>query len=70
MLTEAARIARGKIKSLDTLKGSEFDALIVPGGFGVAKNLSTFALHDTNMTVNGEVERVMKEFVSGKKPIG
>src|SRR5262245_23871606 len=39
MLIEAARIARGKVHPLEELKSSNFDALILPGGFGVAKNL-------------------------------
>lgn len=70
VLTEAARIARGKIKSLNNLNASNFDALIVPGGFGVAKNLSNFVSHGTNMTVDTDVQRVLKEFEVGKKPIG
>ncbi len=43
VLIEAARIARGKIEPLDRLDMERYDALIMPGGFGVAKNLSDFA---------------------------
>ena len=43
MLIESSRIARGNIKDLKDLKAENFDALIVPGGFGAAKNLSDFA---------------------------
>ncbi|ELT97673.1 hypothetical protein CAPTEDRAFT_79843, partial [Capitella teleta] len=43
VLVEAARIARGDIEPLAALKVADFDALIVPGGFGAAKNLSDFA---------------------------
>lgn len=39
VLVESARITRGNIKSLDKLVSSEFEAIIVPGGFGAAKNL-------------------------------
>lgn len=39
-------------------------------GFGAAKNLSNYATQGVNMNVNEEVERVLKEFVSSKKPIG
>ncbi|XP_076439421.1 ES1 protein homolog, mitochondrial-like [Babylonia areolata] len=70
VLVESARIARGKIDALSTLKASGFDAVIFPGGFGAAKNLSTFAVDGTEMKVNGEVERVLKEFHGAKKPIG
>lgn len=41
VLVEAARIARGKISPLSDFKARDFDALIFPGGFGVAKNLCT-----------------------------
>lgn len=44
VLEESARIARGKITALESLDVNEFDALIVPGGFGAAKNLSNWAL--------------------------
>lgn len=70
VLVESARIARGKIDALSTLKASGFDAVIFPGGFGAAKNLSTFAVDGIEMKVNPEVERVLKEFHEAKKPIG
>ena len=70
VLVEAARIARGKIKDLDKLKVSDFDALVVPGGFGVAKNLSDFAFKGTEMTVLKAFEDVILEFVKQEKPIG
>ena len=70
VLVEAARIARGKIKSLIELKEADFDALILPGGFGAAKNLCTFAFEGADCTVIPEVERVLKEFNAARKPIG
>src|SRR5210317_943569 len=45
VLIESARIARGAIKDLKEYRAADFDAIIFPGGFGVAKNLSTVALH-------------------------
>ncbi len=70
VLVEAARIARGKILPLANYKPSDFDALIFPGGFGVAKNLCTYAFDGDNLTVNAEVEKVITETHSAKKPIG
>ena len=67
---EAARISRGSIQSLNMLKAAEFSALVVPGGFGAAKNLCDFAINGTKLTVNEEMERVIKEFVIGLKPMG
>lgn len=70
VLVESARIARGKITDLAKLSTKDHDAVIFPGGFGAAKNLSTFAVDGKDCKVNGEVERVLKEFHKAGKPIG
>jgi enhancing lycopene biosynthesis protein 2 len=70
VLVESARIARGNIKSLDELDMKDYDALIFPGGFGVAKNLCSFAKDGADCDVDNEVERVIKEAHNAKKPIG
>ncbi|KAG8513714.1 Periodic tryptophan protein 2, partial [Galemys pyrenaicus] len=70
VLTESARIARGKITNLAELSAAHHDAAIFPGGFGAAKNLSTFAVDGKDCTVNGDVARVLKEFHGAGKPIG
>jgi len=70
VLVESARIARGNIKDLKDFDGNNFDALIFPGGFGVAKNLSTVAFEGANATVNLEVEYAIKQMYELKKPIG
>uniref|UniRef100_A0A4W2GDI6 DJ-1/PfpI domain-containing protein n=1 Tax=Bos indicus x Bos taurus TaxID=30522 RepID=A0A4W2GDI6_BOBOX len=70
VLTESARIARGKITDLAKLTAVNHDAAIFPGGFGAAKNLSTFAVDGGTCKVNRDVERVLKEFHQAGKPIG
>ena len=70
VLIESARIARGQIEPLSALKIDEFDALIMPGGFGVAKNLSDFAIKGTDCSVLPDVENIIKKMVESKKPIG
>lgn len=70
VLIESARIARGKIKALSEFSGKEFDAIIFPGGFGAAKNLSTFALDGSNCKVDTDVEAAIKEMISLGKPVG
>lgn len=70
MLSEAARIARGDIKPLSELVVSEFDAVLVPGGFGAAKNLCNFAFTGSAMTVLPEWLTVAKQFASQSKPAG
>jgi enhancing lycopene biosynthesis protein 2 len=69
-LVEAARIARGEVSALTNLKAKDFDALVVPGGFGAAKNLCTFASEGSRGKVNSEVKRVLEEFHSAGKAIG
>jgi enhancing lycopene biosynthesis protein 2 len=70
VLVEAARIARGKIKPLSAFNARDFDALVFPGGFGVAKNLCTWAFDGPECKVNVEVEKSVREMASLKKPIG
>lgn len=70
VLVEAARIARGAIKPLSEYKATDFDALVLPGGFGAAKNLSTVAFDGPNCTVETETERAVKETHAAGKPIG
>lgn len=70
VLVESARIARGNIKDLKEFDGNNFDAIIFPGGFGAAKNLSTVAFDGANATVNSEVEKAIKQMFELKKPIG
>ena len=70
VLTESSRIARGDIKPLSDYNAADFDALILPGGFGAAKNLSTFAFNGADCTVNTDVEAALKSTRSAGKPIG
>lgn len=70
VLVESARIARGNIKPLSEFNPEFFDALLFPGGFGVAKNLSSWAFDGANCTVIPEVTKVIKDMYSAHKPIG
>lgn len=70
VLVESARIARGNIKALSEFKAADYDALLFPGGFGAAKNLSTLALKGADCSVNHEVDRVVVEMAEAQKPIG
>ncbi len=70
VLVESARIARGEIKDISTIKADDIDALFFPGGFGAAKNLSTFAVKGENCEVHPEVTRLVREFAAKQKPQG
>jgi enhancing lycopene biosynthesis protein 2 len=69
-LVEAARIARGKVRPLPDLAAKPYDGLVLPGGFGAAKNLCTFAAKGSGGTVQPDVQRVLAEFHAAGKPIG
>ncbi|MDO9528317.1 MAG: isoprenoid biosynthesis glyoxalase ElbB [Syntrophales bacterium] len=70
VLKESARISRGEIRKIEEIKADDLDALIFPGGFGAAKILCNFAFKGVDCTVNPEVERLIREMHSAKKPIG
>ena len=70
VLVESARIARGKIKDMAEVSGGDLDALIIPGGFGVAKNLSDYAMSGAECSINPDVYRLISEMIILKKPIG
>ncbi len=70
VLVEAARIARGKVKSLSGFDPSALDALVLPGGFGAAKNLCDFAFRGADCEVHPEVARVVGAVHAAGKPVG
>lgn len=70
VLVESARIARGKISPLSEFQPQDFDAILFPGGFGVAKNLCTFAFEGPDCKVNPEVEKAITGMHKASKPIG
>jgi enhancing lycopene biosynthesis protein 2 len=70
VMVESARIARGKIKALIDYHPKDFDALVFPGGFGVAKNLCSYAFDGSEMKIDRVVEKAIKDTHSAGKPIG
>lgn len=70
VLVESARIARGKVIDMAKVDPSTLDALILPGGFGAAKNLCDFAVKGAGCTVHPEVARVVRAVHAAQKPVG
>ena len=70
VLVESARIARGEIKDIREARVEDFDALIIPGGFGAAKNLSSFATEGAACSVQADVLNLAEAFAEAGKPIG
>jgi enhancing lycopene biosynthesis protein 2 len=66
---ESARIARGEVDALCDARMDDFDALVIPGGFGAAKNLSSFATEGAGASVDEDFVRLVGEAVSARKPI-
>ncbi|MFT6925847.1 MAG: enhancing lycopene biosynthesis protein 2 [Psychromonas sp.] len=70
VLVESARIARGEIQDLVNLNAEDFDALIIPGGFGVAKNMCSFAFDGSAASIDQQVVAKLQDFKKANKPIG
>jgi len=70
MLVESARIARGKIESLRSCQSADLDAIIIPGGFGVAKNLCDFATKGAKGQTHAGLSKILIEMFQAEKAIG
>jgi len=70
VLVEAARIARGAITEINKVNVDELDALVMPGGFGVAKNFTKWAFEGPNGAILESVKNLIQAFYKAKKPIG
>jgi len=70
VLVESARIARGVITDLEKIDTLNLDALILPGGYGAAKNLSNFNTQQADCEVDKKVATVLQSFFEAGKPLG
>ena len=70
VLVEAARLARGEIRDLAEADAADFDAVILPGGFGAAKNLSDFALKGKDLAVVPQLVDFIRAMREADKPVG
>lgn len=70
VLVEAARIARGNIKPVTALLAADYDAVLLPGGFGAAKNLSDFAFKGADCSLEAQTGKALRAFADAGKPMG
>ncbi len=70
LVAESARISRGRVQTIDMAKADDLDALIIPGGYGVAKNLSDFARKGTELTIHSDLARLITDMHQSEKPLG
>lgn len=69
VLTEAARIARGAVRNVDEASPQDFDLLVIPGGFGAAKNFTKWAFSGPDGEMNGDIKKLIVDTVAANKPI-
>lgn len=69
VMVESARIARGAVGDLANASANDFDALVIPGGFGAAKNLNQWAINGPDGSIHADVKRLIMEMVQAQKPI-
>lgn len=70
ILVESARIARKEVFDIKEVILDDLSALILPGGFGAAKNFTDFAIKGSDCSINENVCSFIKSFFRTKKPIG
>ncbi len=69
VLVESARIARGNIHSLDQIEAKDLDGLVLPGGFGAAKNLTQWAVSGPEGAILPAVRALIQAMAQLGKPI-
>jgi len=69
MMEEAARIARGEVVSINDIKPSQLDGLVIPGGFGSAKNFTSWAFKGSESDILPEVKLLLVNLVNIGCPI-
>lgn len=69
VMIESARIARGAVGDLAAATSDDFDALVIPGGFGAAKNLNQWAVSGPDGDIDADVKRLIVEMLKAGKPI-
>ncbi|MBS3766706.1 MAG: isoprenoid biosynthesis glyoxalase ElbB [Candidatus Cloacimonetes bacterium] len=70
VMVESARIARGEISPLNDADANKLDGLVIPGGFGVAKNLCNYASKGSNMSVDNTISNLILDIHEQNKPLG
>ena len=70
VLSESARITRGKIAAIGTASERDLGALILVGGYGAVHNLCTYANDGPRGKVNAELRDLIVKMNKLGKPIG
>jgi enhancing lycopene biosynthesis protein 2 len=69
MLIESARIARGAVREISKISPADIDALVIPGGFGNAKNFTNWAFYGPSGEIRSDVKLLIVNLINVGKPI-
>ncbi len=69
MMVESARIARGDIQEIGLVSPADIDAVVMPGGFGAAKNFSSWAFNGPDSEIKPGVKLFLVNMVNVGKPV-
>ncbi len=69
-LVESQRISRGESLPINELNPEIYDALVLPGGSGMLKNLSTWLVDKEKFEIHSALQNVILKFYQQSKPIG
>jgi len=69
MLVESARVARGEVTNIREITPADIDGLIIPGGFGSAKNFTKWAFEGPDGAILPEVKLLLVNLVNIGKPV-
>lgn len=70
ILIESARLTRGEVKKLSSISPDDIDGLVIPGGFGAAKNLIDYAVKGRDCKIDPNVKNIINQVVKSEKPLG
>lgn len=69
ILVESARIARGDIHDINDISPAIIDALVIPGGFGSAKNFTNWAFNGSDGEILPEVKLLIVNMINVGNPV-
>jgi enhancing lycopene biosynthesis protein 2 len=69
MYVESARISRGNIHLIQDISPADIDALVIPGGFGSAKNFTSWAFLGSDSEILPEVKLLLVNLLNAGVPI-
>lgn len=70
VLKESARLVRGKIRPIEEAVLADYDAIVIPGGFGVVHHLCNWYTAGKDFCFHPQVKCFLEQAVQLNKPMG